>query len=38
MKMTFGFENLEVWSKAVDFAVKVLDIMEEKYPLSNIQG
>jgi four helix bundle protein len=28
--MTFGFENLEVWSKAVDFAVKVLDIIEEK--------
>jgi four helix bundle protein len=28
--MTFGFENLEVWNKAVDFAVKVLDVMDER--------
>ena len=26
--MKFGYENLEVWNKAVDFAVKVIDIVE----------
>ena len=26
--MQFGYENLEVWNKAVDFAVKVIDTVE----------
>jgi len=26
--MDFGYENLEVWSRSVDFAVKVIDIVE----------
>ena len=26
--MKFGYENLEVWNKAVDFAVKVIDMVE----------
>ena len=26
--MTFAHENLEVWNKAVDFAVEVIDIVE----------
>ena len=26
--MTFAYENLEVWNKAVDFAVDVIDTVE----------
>ena len=26
--MTFAYENLEVWNKAVDFAVEVIDTVE----------
>ncbi|WP_084288335.1 four helix bundle protein [Desulfovermiculus halophilus] len=26
--MDFGFENLEVWTRSVDFAVKVIDLVE----------
>ena len=26
--MKFGYENLEVWNKAVDFAVAVIDTVE----------
>jgi len=26
--MNFGYENLEVWNRAVDFAVKVIDLVE----------
>lgn len=26
--MDFGYENLEVWNRSVDFAVKVIDIVE----------
>lgn len=28
MGVEFGYENLEVWSRSVDFAVKVIDIVE----------
>ena len=27
--MKFGYENLEVWNKAVDFAVEVIDRVEQ---------
>ena len=27
--MQFGYENLEVWNKAVDFAVQVINIVEK---------
>lgn len=27
--MKFAFENLEVWSKAVDFAVQVIDVVDD---------
>jgi four helix bundle protein len=27
--MKFAYENLEVWSKAVDFAVEVIDLVED---------
>ena len=27
----FGYEDLEVWNKAVDFAVKVIDVVEEAF-------
>lgn len=27
--MKFGHEDLEVWQKSVDFAVKVIDVIEE---------
>ena len=27
-KMKFGYENLEVWNRAVDFAVRVIDLIE----------
>jgi hypothetical protein len=27
--MQFGYENLEVWNKAVDFAVRVICTAEE---------
>lgn len=30
--MTFGFEDLKVWNKAVDFAVKVIDLIEKRMP------
>jgi len=26
--MKFGYENLEVWNRAVDFAVRVIDLVE----------
>ena len=26
--MKFGYEDLEVWNRAVDFAVKVIDLVE----------
>jgi len=26
--MEFGYENLELWSRSVDFAVKVIDLVE----------
>ena len=26
--MDFGFENLEVWTRSVDFAVKVIELVE----------
>ena len=26
--MKFGYEDLEVWNKAVDFAVKIIDLVE----------
>lgn len=26
--MDFGYENLEVWSRSVDFAVRVVDLVE----------
>jgi len=26
--MKFGYEDLDVWNKAVNFAVKVIDIVE----------
>ena len=26
--MQFGYENLEVWNKAVDFAVQVINVVE----------
>ena len=26
--MDFGYENLEVWTRSVDFAVKVIDLVE----------
>ena len=26
--MKFGYENLEVWNRAVDFAVKVIELVE----------
>ena len=26
--MLFGYENLEVWNKSVDFSVKVVEIVE----------
>ncbi len=28
MDVEFGYENLEVWSRSVDFAVKVIDIVK----------
>ena len=27
--MQFGYENLEVWNKAVDFAVQVINVVEK---------
>ena len=27
----FSYEDLEVWNKAVDFAVKVIDVVEESF-------
>ena len=27
----FGYEDLEVWNKAVDFAVKVIDTVESAF-------
>ena len=27
-KMKFGYENLDVWNRAVDFAVKVIELVE----------
>jgi len=27
----FGYEDLEVWNKAVDFAVKIIDVVEEAF-------
>ena len=27
----FGYEDLEVWDKAVDFAVKVIDVVEDAF-------
>lgn len=27
-KLRFGYEDLEVWNRAVDFAVKVIDLVE----------
>jgi four helix bundle protein len=27
----FGYEDLEVWNKAVDFAVKVIDVVEDAF-------
>ena len=26
--MQFGYENLEVWNKAVDFAVRVINVVD----------
>ena len=28
-RMQFGYENLEVWNKAVDFAVQVINVVEK---------
>jgi len=27
-RMKFGYEDLEVWNRAVDFAVKVIELVE----------
>jgi hypothetical protein len=27
-EMKFGYEDLDVWNRAVDFAVKVIDLVE----------
>jgi len=27
-ELKFAYENLEVWNRAVDFAVKVIDLVE----------
>lgn len=29
--MKFGYEDLEVWNRSVDFAVKVIDIVDLKH-------
>lgn len=27
--MKFGYEDLEVWNKAIDFAIQVIEIVEQ---------
>jgi four helix bundle protein len=34
-KIRFGYEDLEVWNKAVDFAVLVIDLVEKSFKHSN---
>ena len=37
-EMKFAYENLEVWNRAVDFAVKIIDLVDNREDMGFIQN